>query len=443
MSDRSVQGQHFGKRPKPPHHLILSQGNGIRRITLPRWSLLATSAAVGLMSVWSLGATGFILFRDDFVAGIVSREASMQYGYEGRIATLKAELAKLQSRQLVDQQAFAEKVDTLLRRQVSLESRQAILQSLTDMATAVGIRPNTPQTLDEPAAPAAGAPQPLPDTDGGSLPVKPGKQAQIRLLPPQLADTTGALASAEPAAPTRSGADVSGKLDAVAGSLDAVETRQAETLAEIGAHAKARVGHIRDALEDIGLDADKLATRDVRPLAEGGPFIPLELPQNATPFETLAFNVQESLAAADGLDRLLTTVPLKRPFPKAQITSTFGARTDPFLGTMAMHAGIDFSEESGAPVRATASGVVDEAGWAGGYGNMVEITHGNGLATRYGHMSEILVAPGEKVVIGQIIGRVGSTGRSTGPHLHYETRINGQAVDPMRFLRAGREIEKS
>ena len=442
MSDRSVQGQNFGKRPKPPHHLILSQGTGIRRITLPRWSLLATCAAFGLMSVWSLGATGFILFRDDFVAGIVSREASIQYGYEGRIATLKAELAKLQSRQLIDQQAFAEKVDTLVRRQVSLESRQAILQSLADMATAVGIRPTTPQTLDEPATTPA-TPQPLPDTDSGALPVKPGKQAQIRLLPPLLADTTGALALAEPAARRRSGADVSGKLDAVAGSLDAVETRQAETLAEIGTHAKERVGHIRDALEDIGLDADKLATRDARPPAEGGPFIPLELPQNATPFETLAFNVQEALATADGLDRLLTNVPLKRPFPKAQITSTFGARTDPFLGTMAMHAGIDFSEESGAPVRATASGVVDEAGWAGGYGNMVEIAHGNGLATRYGHMSEILVSPGEKVVIGQIIGRVGSTGRSTGPHLHYETRINGQAVDPMRFLRAGREIEKS
>ena len=108
-----------------------------------------------------------------------------------------------------------------------------------------------------------------------------------------------------------------------------------------------------------------------------------------------------------------------------------------------MHAGIDFREESGAPVRATANGVVDEAGWAGGYGNMVEIAHGNGLATRYGHMSEILVTNGEKVVIGQIIGRVGTTGRSTGPHLHYETRINGQAVDPMRFLRVGREIEKS
>jgi murein DD-endopeptidase MepM/ murein hydrolase activator NlpD len=103
-----------------------------------------------------------------------------------------------------------------------------------------------------------------------------------------------------------------------------------------------------------------------------------------------------------------------------------------------MHAGIDFREETGAPIRATAAGRVDEAGWTGGYGNMVEIDHGSGLATRYGHMSEILVSRGDLVEIGQILGRVGSTGRSTGPHLHYETRVRGEAVDPQRFLRAGR-----
>ena len=95
------------------------------------------------------------------------------------------------------------------------------------------------------------------------------------------------------------------------------------------------------------------------------------------------------------LNRSLDRVPLRRPFPKAEITSTFGSRSDPFLGSAALHAGIDFREETGAPVRATASGRVDEAGWAGGYGNMVEIDHGSGLATRYGHMSEILVSKGD------------------------------------------------
>jgi murein DD-endopeptidase MepM/ murein hydrolase activator NlpD len=102
-----------------------------------------------------------------------------------------------------------------------------------------------------------------------------------------------------------------------------------------------------------------------------------------------------------------------------------------------MHTGLDMRGTTGDPVRATADGTVTVAGWNGGYGNMVEISHGNGFATRYGHMSAIDVRVGQHVKIGQLVGRIGSTGRSTGPHLHYETRIDGEAVDPQRFLRAG------
>jgi murein DD-endopeptidase MepM/ murein hydrolase activator NlpD len=102
-----------------------------------------------------------------------------------------------------------------------------------------------------------------------------------------------------------------------------------------------------------------------------------------------------------------------------------------------MHTGLDFRSSSGDPVRVTADGVVETAGWNGGYGKMIEVDHGNGFSTRYGHLSQIEVKVGQKVHIGQTIGRVGSTGRSTGPHLHYETRIDGDAVDPQKFLRAG------
>ena len=107
-----------------------------------------------------------------------------------------------------------------------------------------------------------------------------------------------------------------------------------------------------------------------------------------------------------------------------------------------MHTGLDFRAASGDPVRATANGKVVSSGWAGGYGRMVEIDHGNGLSTRYGHLSEIGVKVGDPIKIGQVIGAVGSTGRSTGPHLHYETRIDGEAVDPQKFLRAGVQAER-
>jgi murein DD-endopeptidase MepM/ murein hydrolase activator NlpD len=102
-----------------------------------------------------------------------------------------------------------------------------------------------------------------------------------------------------------------------------------------------------------------------------------------------------------------------------------------------MHSGLDFRAPTGEPARATAAGKVVTAGWSGGYGKMVEIDHGNGFSTRYGHLSEILVKEDQAVRPGQIVGRVGSTGRSTGPHLHYETRVDGDAVDPHKFLRAG------
>ena len=119
------------------------------------------------------------------------------------------------------------------------------------------------------------------------------------------------------------------------------------------------------------------------------------------------------------------------------MSSPFGMRMDPFLKGPAIHTGIDLRGDTGEPVRATANGRVTVASWQGGYGNMVEIDHGNGLSTRYGHLSQIDVKVGHHVRIGQTIGKIGSTGRSTGPHLHYETRINDEAVDPQRFLRAG------
>jgi murein DD-endopeptidase MepM/ murein hydrolase activator NlpD len=107
---------------------------------------------------------------------------------------------------------------------------------------------------------------------------------------------------------------------------------------------------------------------------------------------------------------------------------------------MAFHSGMDFRAISGSSVHATANGTVTEAGYNGGYGNMVEIDHGNGLSTRYGHMSQILVTVGQKISIGDIVGKVGSTGRSTGPHLHYEVRRNGSAINPAGFLTIGREV---
>jgi murein DD-endopeptidase MepM/ murein hydrolase activator NlpD len=118
------------------------------------------------------------------------------------------------------------------------------------------------------------------------------------------------------------------------------------------------------------------------------------------------------------------------------LTSSFGVRSDPFKGGRAMHAGLDISGPIGTPIYATADGIVGRAEWANGYGNLVELEHGKGIQTRFGHLSKILVQPMTRVKRGDLIALMGSTGRSTGSHLHYEVRIDGHAVNPLPFLQS-------
>ena len=128
------------------------------------------------------------------------------------------------------------------------------------------------------------------------------------------------------------------------------------------------------------------------------------------------------------------SVPSLKPVADLQFTSFYGVRSDPFRGTAAMHAGVDIPGPIGTPIYATADGIVGRSGWVGGYGHLVEIEHGRGLETRYGHLSKILVAPGARVKRGDVIALMGSTGRSTGSHLHYEVRMDGRAVNPIPYL---------
>ena len=130
-------------------------------------------------------------------------------------------------------------------------------------------------------------------------------------------------------------------------------------------------------------------------------------------------------------------IPSDKPVKTAAFTSAFGVRSDPFRKASAMHAGIDLAGPVGTPIHATAEGRVIRAGWnSGGYGNLVEIDHGRGIITRYGHLSTIAVREGERVSRGEVIGKMGSTGRSTGSHLHYEVRIDDRPVNPIPFMRS-------
>ncbi|WP_341921324.1 M23 family metallopeptidase, partial [Hydrocarboniphaga effusa] len=147
-------------------------------------------------------------------------------------------------------------------------------------------------------------------------------------------------------------------------------------------------------------------------------------------------HVLEDLLLASRLQKQVR--PSGWPIENGYISSVFGVRTDPFTGRMSRHDGIDFAGPSGSSVVAVATGIVTVAGPKIGYGNLVEINHGNGYVTRYGHNDRITVKVGDRVMKGQQIAAVGSTGRSTGPHVHFEVSLNGRPVNPARYIEAAR-----
>ena len=384
-----------------------------------------------VMAGWSLATGTYFAFHDDVLSRLISRQKEQQFAYEDRIAELRSQVDRITSRQLLNQEQFEQKLEQIMRRQSLLESRASTLAGVPDPAVTGSIK-NRPTPMAEPMS-ATGPLKASPISDTVIFTAPPDREARLELR--ELPTTTRRLA-AIPVKHTAIGID--GALARLQASLDRVDARQTAALNTLEERFDSKARRIRGVLADLGMDTKKQLGGGVQVAAVGGPFVPVTLKKDAGSFERQLYRIYMARASVDKLTRALVAVPVRKPITgEIDLSSGFGVRTDPFLGRPAMHTGLDFRASMGDPARATAAGVVESAGWAGGYGKMVEIDHGNGFATRYGHLSEIEVKVGQKIRIGQEIGRVGSTGRSTGPHLHYETRIDGEAVDPQKFLRAG------
>jgi murein DD-endopeptidase MepM/ murein hydrolase activator NlpD len=202
----------------------------------------------------------------------------------------------------------------------------------------------------------------------------------------------------------------------------AVATPEGVSVAQLGPK---EVGALETALRSAGVDVARIMPRLGAAGAEGGPFVPPPKADGSTAVSP------EKLAA---IQQLAKTLPVSAPLARYTIGSPFGPRTDPFNGRAAFHTGIDMDAPYGSPVYAAAPGTVIYAGWLGDYGKVVEIDHGLGIVTLYAHLRRWLVTVGETVPAQQEIGLVGMTGRSTGPHVHYEVRVDGQPEDPEKFL---------
>lgn len=365
------------------------------------WIVVGTLVVMG---VWSLATGTYFAFKDSVLARLISRQAEIQFAYEDRIAELRAQVDRITSRQMLDQEQVEQKLAELLRRQSTLEQRTSTLSG-NDAITTGSVRSGRgakPSPLNE-----NGEPEKRSFFDFGTRSAKAVGSIDVML--------------------TR-----------VAGSLDRVETKQQNALNTMEETVDAKARTMRGVLADLGVDPGRTPSTG----GVGGPFQPLKQPRaNADNFERQLYRINLSRAQADRYAQTLLTVPVRKPvFGDIDMSSPFGTRMDPFVRGPAIHSGIDMRGDTGDPVRATAAGTVVTAGVNGGYGKMVEIEHEHNLSTRYGHLSAIDVQVGQKVKVGQIIGKIGSTGRSTGPHLHYETRVNDEAVNPQRFLNAGSKL---
>mgnify|MGYP003681877632 CR=1 FL=1 len=213
--------------------------------------------------------------------------------------------------------------------------------------------------------------------------------------------------------------------------LALIEARQLAYVERMTRYADRRADRAEEAIRTLGLDPSVVISDDET--AMGGPFNALfsEADGSLDPrFERLGL----SLARMSALERGLEVIPQVMPADINSISSGFGYRRDPFSGGAAMHNGLDFRAPHGAPIHAAAAGTVSFVGVQSGYGNVVEISHGSGMVTRYAHMSRFNTQVGTEIAAGEVIGGIGNTGRSTGPHLHFEVRIDGRPVNPRPFL---------
>ena len=426
---------------KGPTRIIVARGENVRTYRLRPW-LFGTSVAILLLFLTAyIGSTAYLIFRDDVLTAAMARQVEIQYDYEDRIALLRSEIDRVTSRHIVETQSIEGQVASLIERQDNLRRQQVLLEDLVERARHKGIGF---------ASIVTPTPMPRPDTDVAEL--QDGEEETTGPVFQPVIDT--AQSADQPMAYAPASASATGNpVDAVLGggseqpavnadkvepvlndlrsSLDRFEQLQAMTVHALKIESAREAKRLAVAMRNLGVKPPPAPQGLLdNGTAQGGPFIAAD---NSNLLNGMV-TIQHTLQHIDLLRDSSTAIPIRKPLPDIQITSSFGYRVDPFLKKPGYHSGIDMRASEGSPVSATGSGKVSHAGVKGGYGLMVEITHSDGLKTRYAHLSKINVTVGQVVNAGETVGLVGSTGRSTGPHLHYEAVRNGEPVDPVIFL---------
>lgn len=360
----------------------------------------------------ALVATNIVTLVGLLMAPDISRLLSGQNdvvlsAYEDRIAQLRVEVDRLHSRHYAQAGDINLQLQELAQQQELLTEQHQYVKQLADKAAELGIK-------------TASLPPMATDEEDDADPI-----------------VTGSIA--EPLAGGAAGD--AGKQIAVAGAE--VQSMMDDSRLALAALSEAATGQTSQIMSELASIGIKPKLPDSGDDAVGGPFLaPVDGPDSVSLVDD-ANAVMEALSQFKAARGAIDLAPVHKPVAgSTRLSSTFGNRRDPFTGRLAFHSGLDFAAPQGTTVLSAGYGKVSFVGQMSGYGNMVEITHGGGLVTRYGHLSAFLVKEGQVVSTGSPIARVGSTGRSTGPHLHFEIRRSDNAVDPAKYLAAGARLQK-
>lgn len=393
----------------------------MRYIVLRPFHQMAFASVVAAAVLWSGFATIVYFSKHEAVSLAHNNTNRVQLLYEARLASMQNAVDALNDRLMLDQGAFVGKVDDLRKDFMRLADRHRRLEVFFKQGW-IPLKALENDTAG--ASDTLPKPKPKPPTGSASRP-----------LPEQRASAAVSM--------YRTAAAAERPLTRANTQFGEIENAQNELLSRVTTLGERKAAALRKVHEEIGLDPKKVIAATTLPArASGGPLLPVQ--KGREPRDELdrrVLTAYQKFSEAEKLLHALTLMPTRLPMAKGyRLTSGFGFRRDPFKNVLAMHTGVDLMAPYGTPVKAAAAGTIIRAEHAVAYGRVVDIRHDNGITSRYAHMSAIKVEVGERVGVHHVIGRVGTSGRSTGPHLHYETRVHGKPIDPYQFLRIARDV---
>jgi len=436
-----------------PERQIYHRSRGeVHFVTIPARTQMVLIAGTLAFLTWVAFTSVNVVFKDQIIESKDRRYNEMQANYETRVNRLQREIDNVNGAMRVTQDRFERELELLEERQEQLnnlmEDQEVLNLEHEDLRERVAVMAEDPMNEA---------------TDGSSVLAMDVTQReptlrQGRPLPPVRASTVDGLSTVLSTI-AQGGGHVRSALTTRANRIAHMEdmardlrTSQRDIVLNMENQAVDRIARIQNILESTGLDlSDYMSAFTGDEFSGvGGPGINIvDLEPYINEDEDTADFSRYLVRASNHLDELsvlqaaINNLPLLRPTDVFRMTDGFGMRRDPFNRRLRMHYGLDFAGPSGTPVMATAAGTVIRAGTMSGYGRVIEIDHGNGITTRYGHLRRINVSVGDEVSARQVIGQLGSTGRSTGPHVHYEVRFHGEPLDPLPFLEAGRHVFES